>query len=201
MKTALFALAFACLSLRVFAANVVWGSAFLVAEDGHWDDPMHDKLEGMGSPYLQMNLAFVGGSIVLTAIPDSNLENANTFLLANKGDIVNAKYMEDHDDFFAYAEYGEWGGGQTRTDYSLAFNPGDNYYLAFREERSDSVTYGWVQLGYTYDNNLAILASAWDKDGDSIVVGAIPEPSSALLLLLGFAGLALRRMQREKEVS
>ena len=187
------AFVFSFLALRVLAANVVWGSAFLVAEDGHWDDAMHDKLEGMGSPYLQMNLAFAEGSIILTAFPDSNLENANTFLLASKGDVVDAKYLNDHDRFFAFAEYGEWGDGQTRTDYSLIFNPGDNYYLAFREERYNSTTYGWVQLGCTHDSNLVILASAWDKDGDAILVGAIPEPSSALLLLLGCAGLALRR--------
>ena len=39
------------------------------------------------------------------------------------------------------------------------------------------------------------LRSGWDVDGDPIVVGigAIPEPSSALMLLVGFVMLALWR--------
>ena len=63
--------------------------------------------------------------------------------------------------------------------------------------------YGWVEFGFDNHEGLIVVNGALDMDGGPMIVGsgAIPEPSSALLLLLGFAGLALRRMQREKEVS
>jgi len=191
MKRIIHAIMFFCLALHAQAANVVWGSAFFVAEDGQWNGIWHDRLVGMGSPYLRLDLGFSGDSIILTAIPDSNLENANSFVTASIGDVVNAEYIDAHWSFFAYAKYDEW--DSRRTDYALIFEPGDDYYLAFREERYDSTTYGWVQLGYTYDRELVVIGSAWDKDGDAIVVGAIPEPSGGLLLVLGIAALSLRR--------
>jgi len=58
---------------------------------------------------------------------------------------------------------------------------------------NESTIFGWVELGLDYVGNLTALQSAWDKSGDSIRVGAVPEPSGALLLLLGGALLALRR--------
>ena len=191
MKNAITVIVLLC-AFRLCAANVLWGSAFLIEEDRIGVAEEHDKYVTMGSPYLQMGMDFSGTALVLTAMPDSNLENANSFVEANKGDVVDASYMKSHLSF-AHAEYGEWGGGPTWTDYTLVFHPGDTCYLAFSEERFDSITYGWVQLGYAGDGHLSVLASAWDKDGDSIVVGAIPEPSSGVLVLLGLAGLALRR--------
>ena len=40
-----------------------------------------------------------------------------------------------------------------------------------------------------------VLSSAWDIDGGAMIVGAgaVPEPTSGLLLLLGISSLALRR--------
>ena len=70
-------------------------------------------------------------------------------------------------------------------------------YLAFIEyEGSPSPVYyyGWVELQGT-----TILSSAYSDM--PLIVGTdqvIPEPSSALLLLLGCAGLALRRRRRFK---
>ena len=179
------------IALHLWAGNVEWGTAFLVEESWIAPAETHDKYVTMGSPYLKMGMDFFGTMLVLDAMPDSNLENANSFVLADVGDRVDVSYMESKNSYFAYAKYGELGSG--RTDYELTFNPGDSYYLAFSSERNDSITYGWVLLEYMGDEQLAVSASAWDKDGDPIVVGAIPEPSSGLLLLIGVAGLALRR--------
>ena len=55
--------------------------------------------------------------------------------------------------------------------------------------------YGWVHL-----QDRTILESALSEM--PLIVGTgqvIPEPSSAVLLLLGFAGLALRRGKRKEE--
>ena len=69
-------------------------------------------------------------------------------------------------------------------------------YLAFINYETDGVggqsyRYGWVEL-----QNNTILSSAYSDM--PLIVGTgqvIPEPSSAVLLLLGIAGLALRRQR------
>ncbi len=190
MKKTICAFLFLCPAVYAYATSVAWNKAFLVDEN-YWDAD-RGKLICMGSPYLNMWMNFLGDDLILSAQPESNLVTANTFVKACKGDVVDAGYIA-YNLCFAYAEYDECGNGRTWTDYSLTFSPGDSYYLAFREERYNSTTYGWVQLGYTYGKELEVMGSAWDMDGDSIIVGAIPEPSGGMLFLLGIACLTLRR--------
>lgn len=66
-------------------------------------------------------------------------------------------------------------------------------YIAFQNEFAGGTRYGWFQIGVDQAGELNILSSAWDLDGDAIVVGAIPEPTSGMLVLLGMAALALKR--------
>ena len=55
--------------------------------------------------------------------------------------------------------------------------------------------YGWVEFGFDNQDGLIVVNGAMDVDGGGMIAGggAIPEPSSAWLLILGIAGLALRR--------
>jgi len=177
------------LSVSTLASTVAWNTAFIVELEE--DSSPYDCWVAMGAPYLRMGINYYDSMLILSALPEANLANANCFVMAQCGNVVDAHFMESQPNYFAFARYDEQGPG--RTDYSLSFNLGDSYYLAFSEERSNSITYGWVLLGYSDAGKLSVLASAWDKDGDSIIGGAIPEPSSGLLVLLGLAGLALRR--------
>lgn len=56
--------------------------------------------------------------------------------------------------------------------------------------------WGWLELQVTKDGDIVLLRDAFSWDRDSLVVGAIPEPSSALLLLAGGALLTLRRRRK-----
>ena len=104
------------------------------------------------------------------------------------GDVVDAESMLGEDlTYFYQAEKGKTG---IRSDYDV---PG-NAYLAMcvvTMTREPYYAYGWVELSGT-----DVRASAWDLDGGPMIVGggsAIPEPSSAQLLLVCGALLALKR--------
>ena len=85
--------------------------------------------------------------------------------------------------------------------HELYVNKDDDFYLMFVV--CDGISgpglnyvYGWVNIGVEANGNLTLLGSAVDLAGGPMIVGgggAIPEPSSGLLLLLGWAALGLRR--------
>ena len=87
---------------------------------------------------------------------------------------------------------------QTSPDsYTVSIGKMQSIYLGYaaqdRHINPNEQYYGWMELYLSSDNILSIRNSAIDISGDSIVVGAIPEPSSAILLFVGCAMLILRR--------
>ena len=68
-----------------------------------------------------------------------------------------------------------------------------DYYLGIVIQDKFGDRYGWIQLHYDEDAHISIAHQALDMDGDTILVGMIPEPTSGFLLLVGTAFLALRR--------
>ena len=58
------------------------------------------------NPWLYMYTSQVGTALEVWALADSNLESANTFVQAMKGDVVCESYIENRSSWFAYAKYG-----------------------------------------------------------------------------------------------
>ena len=84
---------------------------------------------------------------------------------------------------------------------TLIENP-DDFYMAFKVSEVLKVSsgyaegqtwYGWVHISVDENLEMTLLGEGINLYGGAVTVGAIPEPSSALLLLAGGALLALRR--------
>ena len=198
MRLKLVFLLFVLSHLLCYSAQVVWNAAVIQTYGGS------EASVYMFEPYLVMSASRVGTALEIWAQADSNLESANTFVLAVVGDVVDAGYIENRTEWFAYAKYGD--DSASHSDHSITLFPGDSVYLAYRIETYNHAaptqmappTYGWIEMRLDNAGVVSSLRSAWDVDGDPIVVGigAIPEPSSALLLFVGGALLALRRGKR-----
>lgn len=133
--------------------------------------------------------------------------NSGAWLEAYVGDLVDESTIFGHDLYWFY----EMAKSQQEYFYGepkiIDFDK--SYYLMFAIEDLDDawayrlkettdppkLYYGWAEYSVSEDGTFNILNSAIDFDGGPMIVGmgAVPEPTSGLLLLLGVAGLALRR--------
>ena len=84
---------------------------------------------------------------------------------------------------------------------SLSLHSTETYYLALLGGENFDEYWGWVELQGNQTDGLSVVSSALSKDGPLIVGGGLadpdptPEPTSGMLIVLGVAGLALRRKQ------
>lgn len=183
--------------LTSFAGTVEWNKAFVVIGEDY--ERVHDLSVTIGAPsFLPTWGDRIDGGWRLTALVATYMEYANSFVIANEGDVVGADYMANQAQFFLYSRYGDE--ESARSDYYMDILEDAPVYVAFQNEFSSGSRYGWFQIGVDDAGDLMMLSSAWDLDGDTIVVGAIPEPSSGLMLLFGLAALALQRRSLDEPV-
>jgi len=79
-------------------------------------------------------------------------------------------------------------------DHFPTFTSGEKGYLGFSLVLDDAtLAYGWAEVTLQNDNTPGVIhAWAYDDTGAPLAVG-VPEPTHALLLVLGLLGAALRR--------
>lgn len=127
------------------------------------------------------------------------LIDASYWSVATAGAAITEDYVRNGTLF-----YDGWNGPNNGERYgdSLPIKGRNSIYLAFiapTYDGSGDTLYGWVELGdHTHDYELQLYGSAFSNTplyvgGGAVPVSDVPEPSSAMLLLLGASCLALRR--------
>lgn len=134
--------------------------------------------------------------VTFTAVEWHYVEILNVWALANAGDEINREFFLSEGDHsyihfnnISGCDFGLQGG-------SFTLKEGEHVYLGFAHANyytPDDTMYGWAEVALDENGVLYAVNSMTDLTGASVIVGDIPEPSSALLLLLGAAALSLRR--------
>ena len=146
---------------------------------GHMEDDnlylKHEDFshESMEPTYNWWALALYG-DIVSEATFDSLNHVEDTYINDPNAPLVGGTQVENPSDFYMTFKVSE-----VLKD-SSGYSEGQSWY-------------GWVHVSVDDDLRMTLLGSDINLTGGAVTVGATPEPSLALLLLVGGALLALRR--------
>ena len=178
----------------VSASTVKW-SVTNVYKQGS-DTSQTANKAAAGSYYVMCFLADAGGS---TASGLKYLAQADAAELASAGKVsdlaAKATYAGTLTGKGAYlsSDYdGGWAGGNTVNIYAIVFDATTAASATHYQVASGSYTYEDAAEDKTIGLNMK--TAAWADVGSG--GGDVPEPTSAMLMLLGVAGLALRRKQK-----
>ena len=137
-----------------------------------------------------------GGELTWKSDGGDYMEICCAWMQVAVGDLIDEAFVRSRDGYFYRRNL--YGQEMLRSDYDIIFTGGDDVFLGVAVARSydnpSDVLYGWVQFHLDANGKASMITSALDVDGDGVRVGATPEPSSALLLLVGGALLVLRRV-------
>ena len=153
----------------------------------------------MGSLSLSLQTESNGVNEFIVSVDVINLMFVGNWAEAECGDVANRMTMRGTGPYFVHS----WVDDDECSNYTFTVNSDTDFYLMFMGTGADDMgrfydeaIYGWVNFYISKDGDLSIMESAYDADGGPMIVGgdfSIPEPSSALLLLLGGALLVLMR--------
>jgi len=112
------------------------------------------------------------------------------------GDQVNY-YSDDHITLSNSGTQGSMNDGiASQVELQLADLTAYSFYSAIGKVEGDVYTAAWTSHVRDYDSLKGVIQSGTMSSADVWNTAVVPEPTSGLLLLLGVAGLALRRKRQ-----
>ena len=169
--------------LPAAGATVIWDAFEQSGNDFYY--------YGGPTPEINFSVELYPSVIVANAEGPVNAANPRSYWVeASAGDVVNDGYLFSDTARFVFDVY--YTNPSEIRGFSVAAMKDSTFYLALIVDDADY--YGWLAIDVDSSGELHLAHSALSTE-PGIVVGAIPEPSSGVLLMLGFAGLALRRQR------
>ena len=201
---------------QIFGATVTWTGIRVQSWVLDCDDPLMTTTTLRGGV-----LADDGGGATAQGLICTRTDTAGTYikafdysitaapvntrwLLAYCGDVLRASTLSLFTDVELTRTYDYGTGGDK------IVNPSDFYLVFVTEDWDDYISgvedphiwYGWVNLAVNANGALDVLGSDIAVYGDPMIVGvgAVPEPGSGFLLLVGLPALMLRRRRGNRSL-
>ena len=186
------------LTVDVNAAEVLWG---LFSAHASYDPEVSGvQLHYFGEIQPEIGILYGYADEILASINGRGIANVGINMTiwvdAAYGDVLFDGYFMSNKRIYSYKDYfgSEWADAEIR--YEREVVQGETLYIAFAGEPEMYPFYGWLEL-LVEDDGLSLVSSALTYSPGLIVgtgdFGAIPEPTSGALAVLGIALLALRR--------
>ena len=185
---------FLLLTVIVFSAI---GSASTVEWNSITVEKYSDEVYITSWPPLYMYGCHDSDCLRLSGHVSNNLTYGSFWVEVYAGDVIAGNVLAESGYwFFAYAGQSSDGQSIEFSDYNIEIKKRASTYLAvvldMGHEGREFWT-GWVELTLDDNSDVVALSSAFDRSGGPLVVGAIPEPTSGILLLFGLSVMGLRR--------
>lgn len=149
------------------------------------------------TPYVMFEVSTMDDGYRLTSVSLEHTASSfvGNWLEAYVGDVIDASTTRLQGVYFNHCKIDS----EIATDSPIDTAAGSDLYLKFVVvDPSDHLTepdalYGWVQLSVDLNGNVSLVKSALGLGGQPMNVGAIPEPTSGLLFVVGLSLLTLLR--------
>ena len=189
MKKLMIAACAVALAAVAQAATIEWDHAAALYNGGG-DSAV--KLADGTAAYLVVATATFGQDDFISAFAAANGDMTKTLAAASAAGVLTTGTGSTEEGAIATTE-STFGTAGAQDAYFAIFNGGNVFVSGIQTSEVDPINQGYSLINFESNKSISKLAPVNAADYDGAGWYTVPEPTSGLLLLLGVAGLALRR--------